>query len=94
MKFIQIKCNFPGAEKSYVIGAGFDRSAWHDEAADADVLAALVADILKRNDGALDLLCSDGVQRRIGSGLMKNAIIEYQVVEIADIAWAEVPIAA
>ena len=94
MKFIQIKCNFPGAEKAYVVGSAFDRSAWHDEAADAEVLAALVEDILKRNDGALDLLCSDGVHRRIGSSLMQNAIIEYQVVEIADIAWAEVPDAA
>ena len=49
MKFIQIKFNFPGAEKAYVIGVAFDRSAWHDKADDAEVLTAFMAFHLERN---------------------------------------------
>ena len=83
MKFIQILINFPGAEKPYVLGCVFNRIGWHDEAADADVVEIVIADSLKRNDGALDLFCSDGIHRRIGATLLATAVMEYQIVDVS-----------
>ena len=76
-----------------MIGAVFDRSCWHDQASDAEALGGVMTDILELNAGALDLLCSDGIRRRIGAGLMAQAIIEYQVIEMpeADAQAVDVP---
>ena len=82
MKFVQILINFPGADKPYVLGCAFDDDDWRHLPDDADLLDGWMADNLERNVGALDLLCSDGIHRRIGATLLATAIMEYQIVEM------------
>lgn len=82
MKFIQIEINLPGAEKPYVLGGVFDDSEWRPYPGSADLLDGWMSHRLEQNAGALDLLCSDGVHRRIGSALLAQAIVQYRIVEM------------